>query len=72
MIRTDISVNSISKYGDKLLRDIPVRRFGKPEDLAKVIVFMASDAADYVNGTHFEVVAANVAYKIRGMDTMDK
>lgn len=55
MIRTDISVNSISKYGDKLLRDIPVRRFGKPEDLAKVIVFMASDAADYVNGTHFEV-----------------
>lgn len=55
MIRTDMAVNSIRKYSDNLLRDIPVRRFGNPEDLAKVIVFMASDAADYVNGTHFEV-----------------
>ena len=34
-----------------LLKLIPYGRIGEPDDIAKAVVWMASDAADYVNGT---------------------
>lgn len=34
---------------------IPMQRFGTPEDIAKVMVFMASDCAGYVNGVDVEI-----------------
>ncbi len=62
MIATEIAAESIEKYGDALLADIPCRRFGTPEDLGKVVkirglvsVFLASDAAGYMNGCHVEI-----------------
>ena len=39
----------------KALEMIPLGRFGKPEDVAKVILFLASDLASYVNGAVIEV-----------------
>lgn len=35
--------------------NIQCRRFGTPEDLGKVLVFLASDAAGYMNGCHVEI-----------------
>jgi len=29
---------------------IPLKRFGKPEDVAKVVVFLAGEASSYVTG----------------------
>lgn len=55
MIETEVSGESIARYKDQLLRDIPMRRFGRPEDLGKTLVFLASDAAEYINGTHIEI-----------------
>jgi NAD(P)-dependent dehydrogenase (short-subunit alcohol dehydrogenase family) len=55
MIATEIAAESIEKYGDALLADIPCRRFGTPEDLGKVLVFLASDAAGYMNDCHVEI-----------------
>ena len=55
MIATEIAAESIEKYGDALLADIPCRRFGTPEDLGKVLVFLASDVAGYMNGCHVEI-----------------
>ena len=55
MIATESAAESIEKYGDALLADIPCRRFGTPEDLGKVLVFLASDAAGYMNGCHVEI-----------------
>ena len=34
-----------------ILSRIPAGRWGKPEDLAGAVVFLASPAADYINGT---------------------
>lgn len=36
---------------DKLLTLIPYNRIGQPEDIAKVAVWLASDASDYITGT---------------------
>lgn len=56
LIRTEISQPNIDRMGEKLLQDIPLRRYGEPEDLAKALVFLASDAASgYVNGTALEI-----------------
>lgn len=38
-----------------LLEEIPLRRLGKPEDVAGMAVFLASSDADYVTGTTFFV-----------------
>ena len=36
---------------EALLARLPAGRFGEPEDLKGAVVFLASDAADYVHGT---------------------
>ena len=36
---------------EKKERQIPVHRIGKPEEIAKVALFLASDDASYVAGT---------------------
>ena len=38
------------KMKEALVRAIPFRRLGKPEDLAKAVVYFASDGASYVTG----------------------
>lgn len=55
MIETDMAAGSISRYREELLKDIPMKRFGRPEEVARVVVFAASDAASYLNGTHIEI-----------------
>lgn len=37
-------------YAD-LMKLIPYRRIGEPEDIARLVVWLASDNADYINGT---------------------
>lgn len=35
---------------DEKLARIPLRRFGEPEDVAETVAFLASSAADFING----------------------
>ncbi|MBR2861432.1 MAG: 3-oxoacyl-ACP reductase FabG [Clostridia bacterium] len=44
------------KERDELLEQIPLKRFGTPEDVAKVALFLASSDADYITG---QVIAVN-------------
>jgi len=38
------------KNKDDLLKIIPLARFGKPEEVAKVVSFLLSDQAGYITG----------------------
>jgi 3-oxoacyl-[acyl-carrier protein] reductase len=41
---------------DKVLEHIPMRRIGKPDDVAAIVAFLCSDAAGYITG---QVVGVN-------------
>lgn len=47
---TRMSGGLIDKHEQKMLDGIPLHRFGNPEDLKGVVVFLASPAASYVTG----------------------
>lgn len=51
-ILTPLSEDVLSdpKYGDPILKRIPLNRFGTPEDIAEVAVFIASEGGRYING----------------------
>lgn len=50
----DKDVESDSKLNDQILAEIPMGRWGKPEEVAHLAVYLASDDAAYVTGsTHF-------------------
>jgi NAD(P)-dependent dehydrogenase (short-subunit alcohol dehydrogenase family) len=46
-----ISVEEAKKMGEK----VPLKRLGEPEDVAKVVSFLASDRASYVTGAEIRV-----------------
>jgi len=41
--------------GPKYLEDVPLGRFAEPEDIAKAILFLGSDDADYITGQQLVV-----------------
>jgi len=49
------SGKSLEEVEKEMLSEIPARRFGKPEELAAVVAFLASPAAAYVNGVSIPV-----------------
>jgi 2-deoxy-D-gluconate 3-dehydrogenase len=39
-----------ARIRERLLRDVPARRTGRPEELGPLVVYLASAASDYVTG----------------------
>ncbi len=49
-IETDMSEAVRNKAGDMIKKFIPMRRIGQPDDIAKVVVFLASADSAYMTG----------------------
>ena len=50
MIETGMSAAVRSLVGDRLKEIIPLKRIGQPEEVARVVAFLASDDASYLTG----------------------
>jgi len=49
-IETEMVAGVPDDVKQKLLAQIPLRRFGKPEEVAKAVVFLGSEDASYITG----------------------
>lgn len=54
-IDTDMTAGLSVKLKEKMLGVIPVKRFGKPEDIAAAVAFLASEGASYITGNVLRV-----------------
>jgi NAD(P)-dependent dehydrogenase (short-subunit alcohol dehydrogenase family) len=50
-----VSAQELERIGGWVLGQVPMNRFGKPEEVAQVIAFLASPAASFVNGAEYTV-----------------
>lgn len=54
-IETDMTQQLPEDVKEKYMEQIPLGRFGKPEDVANVVLFLASDNASYITGETIHV-----------------
>ena len=59
-IRTAMTDKLAAPVKDAMLKMVPLGRLGEPEDVAKAVAFLASDAAAYVNGQTLAVCGGMV------------
>jgi 3-oxoacyl-[acyl-carrier protein] reductase len=49
-IETEMTESVVNAAGDQIKKRIPVKRLGKPEDIANAVLFLASDESSYITG----------------------
>jgi 3-oxoacyl-[acyl-carrier protein] reductase len=54
-IETDMTSAVVSAAGDKIKSSIPVKRLGRPEDIAHAVLFLASEESSYITGQVLKV-----------------
>ena len=54
-ISTDMTTFLDNNKKDEIIRDIPLKRFGKSEDVSQLVYFLASDNSSYITGQTISV-----------------
>ncbi len=54
-IETDMTNDLNEEVGEQMRKQIPLGRFGSPEDVAKTVVFLASEDSSYITGQTIQV-----------------
>ena len=55
MVDTDFASVLVENFGDSLAAAMPLKRFGQPEDIANLAVFLASDKASWITGDTYVI-----------------
>jgi len=54
-IETDMTNVLDEKVKNEVIKNIPLKTFGKPKDIANLVVFLASEKSDYITGQVIKV-----------------
>lgn len=55
VIQTGMTRAVVDEKGDQLVNQIALHKLGQPDDVARAVAFLASDAAEYLTGTFIEI-----------------
>jgi NAD(P)-dependent dehydrogenase (short-subunit alcohol dehydrogenase family) len=55
LVKTDFAKVLIDNFGEKLVKQQPIKRLGEPQDIANLALFLASDAASWITGETFVI-----------------
>ncbi len=55
LVVTDFAQVLVDNFGDKLAKELPVRRLGEPQDIANLATFLASDLASWITGETYVI-----------------
>ena len=53
--KTGMSEEQINGFAEAMQNRVPLKRFGEPEDIAKLIAFLASDDASFITGSEYNI-----------------
>jgi NAD(P)-dependent dehydrogenase (short-subunit alcohol dehydrogenase family) len=54
-IETDMALPDLEERGEEIAAEVPMGYVGRPEEVASIIAFFASEAANYANGATIDV-----------------
>jgi 3alpha(or 20beta)-hydroxysteroid dehydrogenase len=55
VIETPMLQHNPAALNEAMVRATPIRRIGQPEDIARMVLYLASDAASFITGAEFAV-----------------
>lgn len=53
--KTGMEEEQLNGFAAAIQNRIPLKRFGKPEDIAKLVTFLASDDASFITGSEYNI-----------------
>jgi NAD(P)-dependent dehydrogenase (short-subunit alcohol dehydrogenase family) len=53
--RLGMPADAVQQMADGILAQVPMKRFGEPEEIARAVAFLASDEASYITGVELNI-----------------
>jgi NAD(P)-dependent dehydrogenase (short-subunit alcohol dehydrogenase family) len=54
-IETKMTEDTVRRRGEELMRMVPFRRMGKPEEIGEMVLFLCSERASFISGACYNV-----------------